>query len=62
MKRNERSSSKVNKIKSWFYEEMNKIKKHVARLIKKKERRIKSTIFEMKKERLQQTMQKYNGL
>ena len=36
MKRNERSSSKINKIKSWFYEEMNKIKKHVARLIKKK--------------------------
>ena len=53
MKRNERSSSKVNKIKSWFYEEMNKIKKHVARLIKKKERRIKSTKLEIKKETLQ---------
>ena len=27
---------KINKIKSWFQEEMNKIKKYLARLIKKK--------------------------
>ena len=27
---------KMNKIKSWFYEKMNKIEKHLARLIKKK--------------------------
>ena len=33
----------------------------MARLIKKKERRIKSRKLEMKKERLQQTMQKYKG-
>ena len=53
---------KINKTKSWFFEKMNKIDKHLARLIKKKERRIKSTKLEMKKQRLQQTMQKYKGL
>ena len=40
-----------------------KIDKRLARLSKKKkERRIKSMKLEMKKERLQQTMQKYKGL
>ena len=53
---------KINKSKSWFFEKINKIDKRLARLIKKKERRIKSTKLEMKKERLQQTMQKYKGL
>ena len=53
---------KINKTKSWFFEKINKIDKPLARLIKKKERRIKSTKLEMKKERLQQTMQKYKGL
>ena len=53
---------KINKTKSWFFEKINKIDKLLARLIKKKERRIKSTKLEMKKERLQQTMQKYKGL
>ena len=53
---------KINKTKSWFFEKINKIDKRLARLIKKKERRIKSTKLEMKKERLQQTMQKYKGL
>ena len=52
---------KVNKTKSWFFEMINKINKTLARLIKKK-KRIKSTKLEMKKERLQQTMQKYKGL
>ena len=52
---------KINKTKSWFFEKMNKIDKHLARLIKKKERRIKSTKLEMKMERLQHTMQKYKG-
>ena len=51
---------KINKIKSWLFEKKNKIDKLLARLIKKK-RRIKSTKLEMKKERLQQTMQKYKG-
>ena len=53
---------KINKIKSWFFEKINKIDKPLARLIKKKERRIKSTKLEIKKERLQQTMKKYRGL
>ena len=49
---------KINKTKSWFFEKINKIDKPLARLIKKN-RRIKSTKLEMKKERLQQTVQKY---
>ena len=52
---------KINKTKSWFFEKISKIDKPLARLIKKK-RRIKSTKLEVKKERLQQTMQKYKGL
>ena len=47
---------KINKTKSWFFEKINKIDKPLARLIKKKkkkQRRIKSTKLEMKKERLQ---------
>ena len=44
---------KINKTKSWFFEKMNKIDKPLARLIKKKGRRFKSTILEMKKERFQ---------
>ena len=52
---------KINKTKSWFFEKINKIDKPLARLIKKKQR-IKSTKIEMKKERLQQTMQIYKGL
>ena len=51
---------KINKTKSWFFEKINKIDMPLARLIKKN--RIKSTKLEMKKERLQETMQKYKGL
>ena len=53
---------KINKTKSWLFEKIYKIDKPLARLIKKKERRIKSTKLEIKKERLQQTMQKCKGL
>ena len=54
---------KINKTKSWFFERINKIDKPLVRLIKKKkERRIESIKLKMKKERLQQTMQKYKGL
>ena len=52
---------KINKTESWFFEKINKIDKPLARLTKNK-RRIKSTKLEMKKERLQQTVQKYKGL
>ena len=53
---------KINKTQSWFFEKINKIDKSLARLIKKKREKIKSTKLEMKKERLQQMMQKYKGL
>ena len=52
----------VNKIKSWFFEKINKIDKPLASSSRKKERRIKLTKVEMKKERLQQIMKKYKGL
>ena len=58
----EETIEKINKTKSWFFEKINKIDKLLARLIKQKRRRIKSTKLEMKKERLQQTVQKYKGL
>ena len=52
---------KINETKSWFYEKINKIDKHLARFIKKKGRGLKSIKLEMKKEKLQQTLQKYKG-
>ena len=42
---------KISKTKSWFFEKINKIDKSLARLIKKKNRKTKSTKLEMKKER-----------
>ena len=53
---------KINKTKSWFFETINQTDKPLSRLIKKKRKKIKPTKLEMKKERLQQTMQKYKGL
>ena len=50
------------KAKSWLFEKINKLTKlQPDSLIKKKEKRIKSTKLEMKRERLQ-TIQKYKGL
>ena len=43
---------KINKNKSWFFEKINKIKNLQTDSSRKKERRIKSTKLEMKKERL----------
>ena len=48
---------KINKTKSWFFETINQTDKPLSRLIKKKREKIKPTKLEMKKERLQQTMQ-----
>ena len=45
--------AKFIKIKSWFFEKVNKIDKPLARVIKKKERRIKSIKLEMKMEKSQ---------
>ena len=52
---------KINKTKSWFFEKINTLTNPYPDSSRKKERRIKSTKFKMKKERLQQTMQKYKG-
>ena len=51
--------TKINKTKSWFFEKINKIDKPLTRLIKQKGDSIKSTKLEMKRERSQQTTQKY---
>ena len=43
--------AKINKTKNWFFEKINKIDKPLARLIKKKGKRLKSTELEMKKDK-----------
>ena len=48
------NTAKINKTKSCFFEKINKIEKLLARLIKKKRRRLKSIKLEMKMEKLQQ--------
>ena len=52
---------KINKMKRRFFEKI-KLTNLLPDSSRKKERRIKSTILEMKKERSQQTMEKYKGL
>ena len=52
---------KNNKTKSWFFEKI-KLTNLQPDSSRKKERRIKSTKLEIKKERLQQTMQKQKGV
>ena len=52
---------KINKTKSWFFEKISKIDNPQPDSSRKKERRIKSTKLEMRKERLQQTIQKQKG-
>ena len=49
--------AKINKTKSWFFENINKIGQPLARLIKKKKRE-ESIKLEMKMEKSQQTTQK----
>ena len=51
---------KINKTTTWFFEKINKIDKTLARHIKKKGRKVRSTELEMKK-KLQQTTQKHKG-
>ena len=51
--------AKINKTKSWFFEKINKIDKPLTRLIRKKRERTQIKKLEMKKEKLQQTTQKY---
>ena len=47
-KQTKETIAKINKAKSWFFERINKIDKPLARLIKKKGRKIKSVKLEMK--------------
>ena len=53
---------KLNKTKSWFFENINKIDKPLARLIKKKREKNQINKIRDEKERLQPTKQKYKGL
>ena len=53
---------KIDKTKSWFFEKIKKLTNPQPDSSRKKERRIKSAKLEMKKESLQQTVQKYKGL
>ena len=50
-KEKKETTAKINNTKSWFFEKINKIDKPLARLIKKKRRRLKSIELEMKKEK-----------
>ena len=51
----------INETKGWFFEKINKIEKHLVRLIKQKKKiGLKSIKLEMKK-KLQCTSQKYKG-
>ena len=43
--------AKINITKGWFFKKINKIDKPLARLLKEKRRRIKSTKSEMKMEK-----------
>ena len=53
---------KMNKSKTWFFEKITELTNLQTDSSRKKERRIKLTKVEMKKEKLQQIMQKYKGL
>ena len=47
-----KTTAKINKTKSWFFEKINEIHKPLARLIKKNRRRLKSIKLAMKKREL----------
>ena len=53
--------AKINKTKCWFFEKINKIDKPLAKLIKKRRERTQINKIEMKKEKLQQTLQKHKA-
>ena len=53
---------KINKTKSLFFDQINKIGKPLARLIKKKKEESNQQKIEVEKENLQETMQKFKGL
>ena len=53
--------TEISKTKSWFFEEINKIDKSLARLIKKNREKTQINELEMKKENQPLTLQKYKG-
>ena len=53
--------TKINKTKSWFFEKINKMINHQPDSSRKRGRGLKSIKLEMKKEKLQQTLQKYKA-
>ena len=53
--------AKINKTKSWFFENINKINKPLANSLRKKGRGLTSIKLEMKKEKLYLTLEKYEG-
>ena len=57
-----KETSKDNKTKSWFFKNIHKIDKSLARLTKNKREENQINKIKMKKKRLQQTMKKYKGL
>ena len=61
VKETKETIAKISKAKSWFFEEINKIDKPLARSSKNKGRKIKSIKLETEMERSQQTTQKYKG-
>ena len=56
-----KTMANINETKSWNFEKINKIGEPLARLIKKIGRGLKSINLEVKKEKLQLTLQKYKG-
>ena len=62
--KNERKKKivKINKIKSWFFEKINRTDKLLAILIKNKREENQSKKVEMKKKRSQETMHKCKAL
>ena len=60
-KETKKTIAKINKAKSWFIEGINKIYKTLARLIKKQRNKNQINKIEMKMERSQQTIHKYEG-
>ena len=60
-KKQKKTIAKINKVKCWFFERINKIDKPLARLIKKKREKNQINKIRNIMERLQQTTQKYKG-
>ena len=58
-KKQRRLQEKINKTKSWFFKKINR--QSVSQTRKEKREKKKTTKFEMKMEKSQQTTQKYKG-